>query len=310
MLRLASATFALRMHCAIASAPAATAAGASCSAAEGLLPFTLLEKTQQSPDSWLLRFKLPPGKRWLGEDTTLPTCIKVLHPNGTNAKDPSAPLEKSYSPVSHPQTEDTVDLVVKAYEPRPGGGVGDYICRLAVGDVMHGALKGKRKMHGDPTVLHRWSDIGLVAGGTGIAPLLQIARLVLDEPTDRTRVKLLAINRHEEDILMRAELDQLAQAHPERFAVSYALTAPPSSGWHGYTGRGDAEMIRATLPPPTHDGQTMVLVCGKDGFVETWGGPVGRGPKKPDGSKGGKVQGPLLGLLAEAGYKAEEVFKY
>ena len=42
----------------------------------------------------------------------------------------------------------------------------------------------------------------------------------------------------------------------------------------------------------------------------TWDGPVGRAPKKPDGSKGDKIQGPLLGLLKEAGYTAEEVFKY
>ena len=54
----------------------------------------------------------------------------------------------------------------------------------------------------------------------------------------------------------------------------------------------------------------MVLVCGKDGFVETWAGAVGRGPKKADGSKGPKIQGPLMGLLAESGYDASEVFKY
>ena len=37
---------------------------------------------------------------------------------------------------------------------------------------------------------------------------------------------------------------------------------------------------------------------------------VGRAPKNPDGSRGAKVQGPLLGLLAEAGFDAAEVFKY
>ena len=57
-------------------------------------------------------------------------------------------------------------------------------------------------------------------------------------------------------------------------------------------------------------GTQLVLVCGTDGFVETWAGPIGRGPPKPDGSKGPKVQGPLLGLLADAGFDASEVFKY
>ena len=54
----------------------------------------------------------------------------------------------------------------------------------------------------------------------------------------------------------------------------------------------------------------MVLVCGTDGFVELWGGPVARAPKQPGEKKGAKVQGPLLGLLAEAGFDASEVFKY
>ena len=89
------------------------------------------------------------------------------------------------------------------------------------------------------------------------------------------------------------------------------MTGPNvSESWAGYRGRGDAAMVAAALPPPTGDGKTMVLVCGTDGFVSTWGGPVGRAPKKANGSKGDKIQGPLLGLLAEAGYAAEEVFKY
>ena len=109
---------------------------------------------------------------------------------------------------------------------------------------------------------------------------------------------------------MRTELDALATMHPTRFRVSYSLTAPPKA-WSGHVGRGDAAMARAALPPPRGgDGSTMVLVCGTDGFVSTWGGPVGRGPKKADGSKGPKVQGELLGLLKEGGFVAEEVFKY
>ena len=109
---------------------------------------------------------------------------------------------------------------------------------------------------------------------------------------------------------MRNELDELAAAHPGRFEVNYSLTAPPN-GWAGYSGRGSVEMIKGALPPPAGgDGSTMVLVCGTDGFVETWGGPVARGPRKADGSKGAKVQGPLLGLLADAGFKPSEVFKY
>jgi len=289
---------------------AAEPAASFCSANDGHLPFTLLSKAQTAPDSWLLRFALPPPRRYLGEDPTLPTCIKVAFPDGTDEAGAPKVLEKSYSPVSHPATEGEVELLVKGYAPRPGGGVGAYLCGLEVGDVIDAQLKSKRIMHGDAAVLRRWKRIGLVGGGTGVAPLMQIMRIVLAAADEDVHVSLLSINRHEADILMRDELDRLAAAHPGRLSVSYSLTAAPPSGWAGHTGRGSLEMISQALPPPTNDGTTMVLVCGTDGFVETWAGPVARGPRLADGSKGPKVQGPLLGLLAAAGYDASEVFKY
>jgi len=202
-----------------------------------------------------------------------------------------------------------MDLVVKAYQPRAGGGVGAYLCNLVVGESMLATVKSKRVMHGSPVVSRRWASLGLVAGGTGIAPMLQIARMVLDDLHNPTLVHVLSINRRESDILVKDELDQLVAAHPDRLKVTYSLTAP-SAAWSGSRGRGSLEIVQAALPAPTNDGTTMILVCGTDGFVDTWGGPVGRGPRQADGSKGPKVQGTLSGLLASAGFDASEVFKY
>lgn len=171
-------------------------------------------------------------------------------------------------------------------------------------------------MHGSPAVLGRWRNLGLVACGTGVAPLVQIARILLDDPEDNTKIRLLCVNRRENDVLMRKELDHLASDHPDRFSVTYSLTAsddisPTHDDWKGERGRGSVDMALRVLPPPSGaDGSTMVLVCGTDGFVKMWAGPVGRAPPNPDGSKGPKIQGPLLGLLQEAGYDASEVFKY
>ena len=283
--------------------------------------YTLTSKRKLSPNSYLLRYSLPTGRKNLSDDLTIPTCIKILYPDGTDAKTGNArPLEKSYSPVSHPNVEGYMDLIVKAYPPRPGGGVGDYLCNMNVGEMIHGTVKGKRIMHGSASVLNRWNNIGLIAGGTGIAPLLQVARIVLEsqDPVDTsTSVHLLFINCNEEDILARDEIEDLASKHSERFHVTYSLTSPTNnsdptttSSWKGNIGRGDMAIIKTALPPPTNDEKTMILVCGTDGFVASWAGPVGRAPKNPDGSKGAKIQGPLLGLLKEAGYTAEEVFKY
>ena len=55
--------------------------------------------------------------------------------------------------------------------------------------------------------------IGMIAGGTGITPMLQIIREILENPEDKTEVSLLFANNAEEDILMRDELDRLAIMH-------------------------------------------------------------------------------------------------
>eukprot|EP00560_Eucampia_antarctica_P009578 CAMPEP_0197828132 /NCGR_PEP_ID=MMETSP1437-20131217/4770_1 /TAXON_ID=49252 ORGANISM="Eucampia antarctica, Strain CCMP1452" /NCGR_SAMPLE_ID=MMETSP1437 /ASSEMBLY_ACC=CAM_ASM_001096 /LENGTH=291 /DNA_ID=CAMNT_0043429249 /DNA_START=188 /DNA_END=1063 /DNA_ORIENTATION=+ len=273
-------------------------------------------------------------------------------------------VSKSYSPISHPSAIGYFELVVKSYPFRPGGGVGAYLCNLQVhndrcsidvadeliddtgidvnvvpGESNDGTcnknisssiiaeLKSPRMMHGSSSILNRWKHVGLIAGGTGIAPLFQIAKILLEANTEggvETTVHLLDINRQKDDILMRDEIDTLVRENPGRFFVTHSLTQPDhysesknieqNTGTHNNEfklGRGSSEMALDALPPPGNgDGSTMVLICGKDGFVESWGGAVGRAPNLPDGTKGNKIQGPLLGWLAQAGYRASEVFKY
>ncbi len=51
----------------------------------------------------------------------------------------------------------------------------------------------------------------MIAGGTGIAPMYQVVRALLDDPTDKTKLHLLFANRSEADILMKDELEQAAK---------------------------------------------------------------------------------------------------
>lgn len=272
-------------------------------------PYQLLKKTKLSPDSYLLHYAIL-GRSILGKDPMIPTCIKVDYSgDGVNQ---GKTLSKSYSPITHPQTEGSFDLIVKSYPIQPGGGLGKYLCDMHVGDTITATLKKERMMHGSPIVEGRWKHVGLIAGGTGIAPLLQLARILLDSPHNETTVHLLFINRHEDDILGKSIIDQMAIDHPTQFFVTYSLTDSENDTQYE-AGRGTIDMARRALPPPFSgegESDTMIFVCGKDGFVAHWGGPVGRAPPKPDGSKGPKIQGPLQGVLKLAGYSAEQVFKY
>ena len=53
----------------------------------------------------------------------------------------------------------------------------------------------------------------------GITPVYAVMAAVLKDPEDRTTMSLIFANQTEEDILLRAELDQMASSHPDRLKV-------------------------------------------------------------------------------------------
>ena len=67
------------------------------------------------------------------------------------------------------------------------------------------------------------SRAGMLAGGSGITPMFQVALAILRNEQDRTVVHLVYANVAEEDILLRKQLDAWARMHPDRFKASVAL---------------------------------------------------------------------------------------
>lgn len=86
----------------------------------------------------------------------------------------------------------------------------------------------------------------MIAGGTGITPMLQIIKAILRNDEDKTQVDLIFANVNEEDILLKEDLDELSAAHGN-FRVHYVLNNPPE-GWTGGVGFVTADMIKACLP--------------------------------------------------------------
>lgn len=86
-------------------------------------------------------------------------------------------------------------------------------------------------------------SFGMIAGGTGITPMLQIIRAVIrGRPTgDKTQIDLIFANVNQEDILLKEDLDQLAK-QDSGFRVHYVLNNPPEK-WEGGVGFVTPEMI-------------------------------------------------------------------
>ena len=53
----------------------------------------------------------------------------------------------------------------------------------------------------------------MIAGGTGITPMYQVAKALLQDHEEYTTINLIYANVTEEDILLRKELDELSQTH-------------------------------------------------------------------------------------------------
>jgi len=154
--------------------------------------------------------------------------------------------------VCHPRSSDTLLNHSQAYEK---GNISRHVSLLKVGDKLK--VKGPKGKFVYTPGLSR--ELGMIAGGTGITPMLQIIRAALKNPADKTQISLIYANVNPEDILLKAELDELASAHPTRFTVFYVLNNPPT-GWTGGSGFVGKDHIVKHLPSSSHD--IKVLLCG------------------------------------------------
>jgi ferredoxin-NADP reductase len=104
----------------------------------------------------------------------------------------------------------------------------------------------------------------LVAGGSGIAPLMAMVRHRKAAGSD-TPVRLLYSSRSHVEIIFRQELETLAG--DETLEVIHTLTRSQPEGWHGYDRRIDEKMLREVAYPPEE--MPLAFVCGPTPLVES-----------------------------------------
>ena len=102
----------------------------------------------------------------------------------------------------------------------------------------------------------------LVAGGSGIAPLMAMIRLRAAAGSN-VDTRLLFSSRGWDDIIYRDELERL---NGNGLTVAHTLTSSQPPGWTGYARLVDAEMLAEVGPSPAEP--PLVSVCGPTPFAE------------------------------------------
>jgi ferredoxin-NADP reductase len=161
--------------------------------------------------------------------------------------------ERSYSVASAPGGPLAVTI-----ERLDDGEVSPYLVDEAVaGDrfELRGPIGGYFVWDADASV----EPLFLVAGGSGIVPLMSMLRH-RRAAGSTVPARLLYSSRTYEDVIYRDELDGLGAE------IAQTLTRAQPAGWTGYARRVDVEMLREVAYPPEQS--PRVFVCGPTSFVE------------------------------------------
>ncbi|TGZ77670.1 putative cytochrome b5 reductase [Ascodesmis nigricans] len=227
-------------------------------------PFTLAKKEKLSPNVYRFTFSLPTPTTLLN----LPTGQHISLRAGINGQN----VMRSYTPTSNNRDPGVLTLVIKVY---PNGLLTNHLASLNPGDSIDirgpkGAMQYHRSL---------CDSIGMIAGGTGITPMYQVMRAIVEDPEDMTSVSLIYANQSEEDILLREELEGLVRLGEGRVKVWYVVNKAPE-GWKYTEGFVTKGLIEERFGKP--ESGKKVMLCGPPGMVAAMKGNLAElGYEKP-----------------------------
>jgi len=217
----------------------------------GRLTWQLCDVAELVEETPTVKTLLLDAPEWSGHLAGQHVDIRLTAEDGYQA-------QRSYSIASAPE-DGRLALTVERLDD---GEVSPYLTEvLVVGDKLElrGPIGGYfvwEASQGGPVVL--------VGGGSGIVPLMAMTRHRFAAGSDAP-MRLLYSAKREDDLIYRAELDELA-GRAGGFETFYTLTREQPPGWQGYRRRVDAEMLTEVGWPAAEN--PVAFICGPTGFVE------------------------------------------
>jgi ferredoxin-NADP reductase len=166
--------------------------------------------------------------------------------------------QRSYS-IATPPDASRVTITVERLDD---GEVSPYLTDvLVIGDrvELRGPIGGYFVWEPD-----RGGPLLLVAGGSGIAPLMAMLRARLQAGSD-VPVRMLLSWRSGEDVIYADELDAIVR-DATGVEITHTFTRSAPAGWMGRTGRLDRDALAGLAFVPSE--RPLAYVCGPTGLVE------------------------------------------
>jgi NAD(P)H-flavin reductase len=182
-------------------------------------------------------------------------------------------VTKPYTPVSLVSDTGSATFIIKVYRPNeefPEGGKASYHLEqnVNVGDhiTVEGPI-GLMRYYGNgrfarikKELSNLKTKVGLIAGGTGITPILSVIQAAVLSG-DNIELNILYTNKTKNDILCQDIIDKYVS---DKCKISYTLTRhndETDGEWDGLKGRVSAQMLQDLgFPAPADD--VFIYSCG------------------------------------------------
>ncbi|GAB4836196.1 NADH-cytochrome b5 reductase [Ancistrocladus abbreviatus] len=217
--------------------------------------FRLAKRTQLSHNTARFRFALPRPSSVLG----LPVGQHIR----CRGKDSQGEeVVRPYTPITLDSDVGYFELVVKMY---PKGRMSHHFRGMCEGDYLPvlGPVGRFRYKPGQARAF------GMLAGGSGITPMFQLTRAILENRKDKTRIHLIYANVTVDDILLKVIfLKPTSPLSPSlSFSISHhnpeflwLMIRQPPENWSGGVGFVSKEMIKTHCPAPAPGIMVSVIV--------------------------------------------------
>ncbi|KAK0127020.1 mitochondrial peripheral inner membrane protein [Cadophora gregata f. sp. sojae] len=282
-------------------------------------PFTIVKREEVSPTSIILTLRpqtLVNRPRKLVSDPYQTSWEKGTW--SVEIKQPQLQIARSYTPLPPNKGDPKGDLRLLIRKEHKGE-VSGYLHTLTVGSQIH--LRGP---HQELDLPERVTDVVFLAGGTGIAPALQVAYTLLAErriDEEKPKMHIVWASRKRADCEGGAdvsnpnawearktgrivqELETLQQKFPGQLSVDYLVDEEGKF----LDQKRISSLTKATSEIKfgarhTRVDSKLLFVSGPEGFINYIAGP-----KKWEGGKEG--QGQIGGLIGQMGIRTWKVWK-